>query len=306
MGIIPTVIRRPDSLPSSNISGEEKKYLAGINSRIDDLKMQNLENAKFLRGISRKIENELTQMKELESGKSIEMFDDSSIMEGLERIENSVKEINASPIMDELDKLNKMNTSLSEFNPDVILLEIDKLNRTLKEVQPDNLTSEISKVNDNVSRLDTEAVMNELNRVEAIISEINSNAVLAELDRMRQLIESKNSNEMAQRVETKLNAMVRTDYSSQLDELKAMMEKNSTDIAGLGEKVDRISTMPASLRSIITSENEKNLKSTDDHINDLNNTQNKKIDGIKSLVGFTLWLSLLSVVLMIVNILGII
>ena len=82
MGIIPTVIKKPETTQHSNtVNGDDKKLLVNLNNRIDDLKMQNLENAKFLRGISRKIENELLQMRELEEGKSIEMFDDTSILE---------------------------------------------------------------------------------------------------------------------------------------------------------------------------------------------------------------------------------
>lgn len=359
MGIIPTVIKKPEAIQSlSNVSGDEKKYLASINSRIDDIKMQNLENAKFLRGISRKIENELSQMRELESSKSIDMFDDSSILEGIDRIENSVKELNASPIMSELDKLSQsingmhseevlfeldkisktigqlnlesvlesihkinesigsmdtneileelgaINKSLNEFNLDVIMLEIDKVNKSLREINPENLVEKIDVINENINRLDTSEVMSELNRVESMITEINSNAVLSGLDRMRTLIEEKNSNEVAQRLEARMDRFTKQDYSMELDELKGLVEKNSMDIADIQEKVARLTTMPAMIKSVITSENEKNLREMDEHITEINNAQNKKIDGVKSLVGFTLWLALLNVVLMIVNILG--
>lgn len=361
MGIIPTVIKKPEAVQTGgNISGDERKYLVNINSRIEDIKMQNLENAKFLRGISRKIENELAQMRELEAGKSIEMFDDSSILEGIERIESSVKELNASPIMSELDKLNQsvnginsdevlfeldkigktigqlnlesvlesiqkindsigtmdtneilarlnaINDSLREFNADVILLEIDKVNKSLKEINPSNLIDRIDGINDNISRLDTKEVMGELNRVESMITEINSTAVLAELDRMRALVEEKNSNEAIERLEIRMDRFAKQDYTVQLSELKQLVEKNTGDIADIQEKLTRVASMPAMVKSVMVSENEKNLREMDEHITEINNSQNKKIDGVKSLVGFTLWLSLLNVVLMIVNILGII
>ena len=354
MGIIPTVIKKPEAVQTSgNINADERKYLVNINSRIEDIKMQNLENAKFLRGISRKIENELSQMRELESGKTIETFDDSSILEGIERIENSVKELNASPIMSELDKLsqsvngmnsdevlyeldkigktisqlnlesvlesvqkinesignmdtneiltelNSVNNTLKEFNADVILLEIDKVNKSLKELNPANLIDRMDGINENISRLDTKEVLTELNRVESMITEINSNDVLSELDRMRTLVEEKTSND-------RMDRFTKQDYTEQLAELKSLVEKNTGDIEDIEEKLTRVASMPAMVKSVILSENEKNLKEMDNHITDINNAQNKKIDGVKSLVGFTLWLSLLNVILMIVNILGII
>lgn len=361
MGIIPTVIKKPEAVQTSgNINADERKYLVNINSRIEDIKMQNLENAKFLRGISRKIENELSQMRELESGKTIETFDDSSILEGIERIENSVKELNASPIMSELDKLsqsvngmnsdevlyeldkigktisqlnlesvlesvqkinesignmdtneiltelNSVNNTLKEFNADVILLEIDKVNKSLKELNPANLIDRMDGINENISRLDTKEVLTELNRVESMITEINSNAVLSELDRMRTLVEEKNSNEAVERLEIRMDRFTKQDYTEQLAEFKSLVEKNTGDIEDIEEKLTRVASMPAMVKSVILSENEKNLKEMDNHITDINNAQNKKIDGVKSLVGFTLWLSLLNVILMIVNILGII
>ena len=68
MGLLNTVIKKSESTGlSNNVSAsDEKRILLNINSRIEDLKIQNMENAKFLRGISRKIESELNQMREVE------------------------------------------------------------------------------------------------------------------------------------------------------------------------------------------------------------------------------------------------
>ena len=111
MGILTTVIRKQQDTPlginnSSLSSNDEKKILLNINSRIEDLKVQNLENAKFLRGISRKIENELDQMREVKENKSIEVYDDSTIVDSINRVQQSLQEINNNEIIDAIDKIN--------------------------------------------------------------------------------------------------------------------------------------------------------------------------------------------------------
>ena len=80
MGLLNTVKKKQELASSINttlLNSDEKKILLNINSRIEDLKVQNMENAKFLRGITRKIEDELVQMREAEENKSIEVMDSS-------------------------------------------------------------------------------------------------------------------------------------------------------------------------------------------------------------------------------------
>ena len=90
----------------NKIPGEEKIILLNINSKVEDLKVQNMENAKFLRGISRKIESELYQMRELEENRSAETYDGSSILESIERVEKSVNDINNNEILEAIEKVN--------------------------------------------------------------------------------------------------------------------------------------------------------------------------------------------------------
>ena len=96
MGLLTTVIKKqetPTGINNSNLSAnDEKKILLNINSRIEDLKAQNMENAKFLRGISRKIESELNAMREAEDNKSIEVYDDSNIIESINKVQKSLEE----------------------------------------------------------------------------------------------------------------------------------------------------------------------------------------------------------------------
>lgn len=340
MGIIPTVAKKPESQQTTTANGDDKKLMVNLSSKIEELKVQNLENAKFLRGISRKIDNELSQIREFEESKSTDIYD-TSILEGIERIENSVKEMNLDEVLFELDKigktigqldlgslpekiqrindsmqsintehiveeLDKMNNTLLEFNADVIFLEIDKVNRSLKQINSDNVLQEIEQVNENVSRLNTDAIMGELNRLEAIISEINSNAVLAEIGRLRMLITEKDSGADFKKLDMKLDRISKQNNASQFEEIKDMLIQNAQHIDNIQVKLERISTMPVMVKSIIQSENENNLKRIDEHLIDLTQQQDSKMSGLKSIIGFNLWLSLLAVVLIIVNILGII
>lgn len=319
MGIIPTVSKKTESQQSASANGDDKKLLVNLNSGIDELRTQNLENAKFLRGISRKIENELSQIREIEEGKALEMFDETAILEGIERIENSVKQINDGNVAEEL---NKMNDTLLGFNPDVIYLEIEKVKRLLKQMNPDNVMLEIDKanenvmleidkVNENVSRLNTDAIMSEFNRLEAIVSEINSNAVMAELGRLKMLIAEKDNSKAFENLDLKLEYISKQSSSNQsnlnqLEEIKNMLLQNAQQVENMQAKLERIATMPVMVKSIIQSENENNLRRIDDHMIDLNQQMDSKMSGLKSIIGFNLWLCLLAVVLIIVNILGII
>lgn len=300
MGIIPTVSKKTESQQTLPANGDDKKLLANLNNGIDELKTQNLENAKFLRGISRKIENELSQMREIEEGKALEMFDETAILESLERIENLINTDNIT------EELSKMNNTLLGFNADVIYMEIEKVNRSLKNINSDNIMLEIDNVNENVSRLNTDNIMSGLNRLEAIVSEINSNAVLAELGRLRMLITEKDNGKAFETLGLKLDMISKQSNANQLEEIKNLLLQNAQQVEDMQAKLERIATMPVMLKSIIQSENENNLKRIDDRLTDLNQQQDSKMSGLKTIIGFNLWLSLLAVVLIIVNILGII
>ena len=144
MGLLNTVIKKSDSalgFNNSNLSStDEKKILLNINSRIEDLKVQNMENAKFLRGISRKIENELNQMREVEENKSIEVYDDSHLIESIERVEKSLQEISNNEV---LEAIERVNTSLADFNSYEVLEGIDKINQSMNEINSTDVVEEV-------------------------------------------------------------------------------------------------------------------------------------------------------------------
>lgn len=315
MSIIPTVIKKPENTQVQIGNNDERRMLSGISEKVEELKEQNLENAKFLRGISRKIETELEKLREFETG-SVMSEDDDNLelaekldhIDGMvEGIDDSVKKLNADNI---LSKIDSINTSLSEFNPDVILIELDKLGNSIRNENSGDVKRELERISAGISGLDTDSLMKELNRMEALITEINSNAVLAELDHLREFISANNPDAAVKRIETKVDSlMVDTpevqDYSESLNAIKKMLEDNAVQIESMQSKLDRIATMPVMVKSIIQSESEKNRKEMDNHMSEYGQQQIKKIDGLKTIIGFNLWLSLLAVVLIIVNVLGI-
>lgn len=137
---------------------DEKKMLLNLNSKVEDLKVQNMENAKFLRGISRKIETELYQMRELEENRSGEMFDETAILESLERVEKSISDINNNDIAEAIDKINASIQEMGKANPN--------------EQTGSGLTEEIKKINEQIenvkntlSKLNVEELRNEADRI---------------------------------------------------------------------------------------------------------------------------------------------
>ncbi|MBE5927407.1 MAG: hypothetical protein E7270_10640 [Lachnospiraceae bacterium] len=139
------------------IAGEDKKILLNINSRIEDLKLQNMENAKFLRGLSRKIETELEQIKEAEINRSIEVHDESLVISGIERVEKALEEINNNDVMEEIDRINK---AIIDINNNDVIEEIGRINKTLED--------SVVKIDSSMSKLDTEKVMN----IVAVVNEL--------------------------------------------------------------------------------------------------------------------------------------
>ncbi len=363
MGLLNTVIKRSDATLSGgqgSSGNDERKILMNINSRIEDLKVQNMENAKFLRGISRRIENELNQMKEVEENRSIELYDDSEILESIERVEKSIQEINNEEILSAIEKVNtslsgisnyevlegidrinrsmneistvdvveevrkindlinninfdgilsevsKINETMAGVNSDVLLFEIDKINKSLKAINSDSVLQEVTKANAKLDEIKIDDVITEVHRVEAIVSEINENAVLAELENVKLLINEKNSKEFYKEIDKKIDELKGIDYTDRLMELESAIRKNDEKIDELMKKVDRVATMPSMIKAVVERSGQDNLEHTEEVITDLNNKERKKTDSIKMVVNINLWISLLTVAIVIADILGII
>lgn len=293
MGILNTVIKRSEMTGVSNNLAvvDEKKILLNINSRIEDLKLQNMENAKFLKGISKKIETELSQMREAEENKSIEVSDNSEILSEIDNIIND---------------LNKINENMLNFNSDVILLEIDKVNKALKNINSESVLGEVAKANAKLDEINISDVIKELHRIEELVSEINEKAVLTELERVKQLINEKNSTEVMNKLDAKISQLNSKDYKDELLEIKDLVKKNEEKIDEITKKVDRVSTMPTMIKSVIEKNNEENLARIEELISDLNKREMKKNNSIKMVVNINLWFSLLTAAVLIARILGVV
>ncbi len=157
---VSNVIRKNEQVA---IAGEDKKILLNINSRIEDLKLQNMENAKFLRGLSRKIETELEQIKEAEINRSIEVHDESLVISGIERVEKALEEINNNDVMEEIDRINK---AIIDINNNDVIEEIGRINKTLED--------SVVKIDSSMSKLDTEKVMNIVSVVDELQNKVDT------------------------------------------------------------------------------------------------------------------------------------
>lgn len=156
---VSNVIRKNEPVA---IAGEDKKILLNINSRIEDLKLQNMENAKFLRGLSRKIETELEQIKEAEINRSIEVHDESLVISSIERVEKALEEINNNDVMEEIDRINK---AIIDINNNDVMEEIGRINKTLED--------SVVKIDSSMSKLDTEKVMNIITVVDQLQTKVD-------------------------------------------------------------------------------------------------------------------------------------
>lgn len=201
---VSNVIRKNESVA---IAGEDKKLLLNINSRIEDLKLQNMENAKFLRGLSRKIETELEQIREAEINRSIEVHDESLVISGIERVEKALEEINNNDVMVEIDRINK---AIVDINNNDVMEEIGRINKTLED--------SVVKIDSSMSKLDTEKVMSIITVVDQLQTKV---------DRV-----SSDLSEVSNKVNSviTLPANIKTTMNEQSTELKDKVEETLTQL----------------------------------------------------------------------------
>ena len=388
MGLLNTVIKRQDAqnnVSNAPAASDERKLLMNINSRVEDLKLQNLENAKFLRGISRKIEDELNQMHELEENRSIEIYDDSNILESIERVEKSLKDINNDEVLDAIEKINtsikgmdnsievmdaieKVNTSIKgmdntavvlnaienvqaslskinteellriqenvrklqqevqkfdyerimselakldaavcNVNTEVIFIELDKINKAIEKISAaDIIVEEIAKTNQKLDELRSADVLKEIHRVEELVAEISDRTVLSELQRIKLLINEKNSTEIVNTFDEKIKRLSPKDYSDNFFELKQMLKAIEEKNDEIGKKLDRVATMPTMVKSILDKTNGENMSRMEELIADVNGRQRKGTDTIKTRISVNMWVSILTLAIVIAKLLQII
>ena len=144
MGLLNTAIKKSEAkLGTTGTSADERKILLNINSRIEDLKNQNAENARFLKGISKRIEDELVTMKGIEENKTVEVFDDSEILDSIERIEQSINGMNNDEVLNAIQRINDSISTSAESKEKVSQEDIE------------NLRGGIISLGDNMEKLST-------------------------------------------------------------------------------------------------------------------------------------------------------
>ena len=350
MGLLNTVIKKPDNTSTSvdvaqgQTQGDEKKILQSIDARFEELKMQNMENAKFLRGISRKIENEFYQIRELEESRSAGGYDDSDIYESVDRIEQSVSELNqafnekmgsyghSEDMLDEIAKGNEeVLGEISRGNEEMIgeisrgqeemLGEISKgqeevlgeISRGNEEVLgeisrgQEEVLDEISRGNKMLENFDMGSILYEMRNVQAAVNELDQRDVMEELAGMKNTMEEmkKNNaisfNAINQAVHQKQTA----DNEELMEEIKALLKDNEEKTEELSKKLDRVSAMPSMVKNILEKLNPENLSKIEEMITEVNRSEKVKTDSIKQMLNVNLWVSLLTLAIVIARMLGI-
>ena len=328
MGLLNTAIKKSEAkLGTTGTSADERKILLNINSRIEDLKNQNAENARFLKGISKRIEDELVTMKGIEENKTVEVFDDSEILDSIERIEQSINGMNNDEVLNAIQRINDSISTSAESKEKVSQEDIenlrggiislgdnmeklstgtDRLEENVNQIKDSTmqlgddvnwikgstvqLENDINRLKDNTVKLDefTVGIKDERSLVNTKIERITNNDVLEEL----------------QKIEYQLKNGSQKDYSDKLQEIKQLLEQNKDNQDELKKKVDRISTMPNTLRSMMEQLNNDNLAKIEEKIQKVTDREKRVNEKLTKLININLWVSIFTLILFIAKVMG--
>ena len=328
MGLLNTAIKKSEAkLGTTGTSADERKILLNINSRIEDLKNQNAENARFLKGISKRIEDELVTMKGIEENKTVEVFDDSEILDSIERIEQSINGMNNDEVLNAIQRINDSISTSAESKEKVSQEDIenlrggiislgdnmeklstgtDRLEENVNQIKDSTmqlgddvnwikgstvqLENDINRLKDNTVKLDefTVGIKDEISLVNTKIERITNNDVLEEL----------------QKIEYQLKNGSQKDYSDKLQEIKQLLEQNKDNQDELKKKVDRISTMPNTLRSMMEQLNNDNLAKIEEKIQKVTEREKRVNEKLTKLININLWVSIFTLILFIAKVMG--
>lgn len=328
MGLLNTAIKKSEAkLGTTGTSADERKILLNINSRIEDLKNQNAENARFLKGISKRIEDELVTMKGIEENKTVEVFDDSEILDSIERIEQSINGMNNDEVLNAIQRINDSISTSAESkekvsqedienlrggiislgdNMEKLSTGIDRLEENVNQIKDSTmqlgddvnwikgstvqLENDINRLKDNTVKLDefTVGIKDEISLVNTKIERITNNDVLEEL----------------QKIEYQLKNGSQKDYSDKLQEIKQLLEQNKDNQDELKKKVDRISTMPNTLRSMMEQLNNDNLAKIEEKIQKVTDREKRVNEKLTKLININLWVSIFTLILFIAKVMG--
>lgn len=328
MGLLNTAIKKSEAkLGTTGTSADERKILLNINSRIEDLKNQNAENARFLKGISKRIEDELVTKKGIEENKTVEVFDDSEILDSIERIEQSINGMNNDEVLNAIQRINDSISTSAESKEKVSQEDIenlrggiislgdnmeklstgtDRLEENVNQIKDSTmqlgddvnwikgstvqLENDINRLKDNTVKLDefTVGIKDEISLVNTKIERITNNDVLEEL----------------QKIEYQLKNGSQKDYSDKLQEIKQLLEQNKDNQDELKKKVDRISTMPNTLRSMMEQLNNDNLAKIEEKIQKVTDREKRVNEKLTKLININLWVSIFTLILFIAKVMG--
>lgn len=361
---------------------EDKKVLNNISSKIEELQNQNIENAKFLRAITKRIEDELSVIGRIEENKTLEVYDDSNIVDSIKQVEKSLEEINNKEVIAAIDNIK---TSINEINSDEVLKELDKVNASIEGINNTEVLDKLGEVKESVEGIsntevldklgevkenidkinnsdvleelvgvslllgeikekvekeeddiqlidavDNETILSEVKNVGKQVESINNNDVLKELQAIANVIENGNDEQVLaeiknmsssfkaisddnstmielQRIEAILKEMKKgtdRDYTDKIKGISNEVDEIKKTMADLELKINRISTMPNTLKSLIELKQQENTKELKYSIEDTVSRMRIDLNGFKTIAKINLWVSILTLILVILRILG--
>jgi|GEM_PF-6075323 len=174
-----------NALRAIKAAKENKIMLNDINARIDELQEQNIENAKLLKSMVSKIEDEISVISRVNENRSIEIYDDADLRESISRLEKSLDEINNNDV---LDAISNINSSIDEINNQRVMEEIDKVKGLINANNADKADNErmVSEINAKLQKMETKDYSGNLEELKTDISGVkeNLNEVYAQITRV--------------------------------------------------------------------------------------------------------------------------
>ena len=294
--------------------------LSDINKRIEDLQQQNLENARFLRTITRKIQDDLDIINKVEENRAIEVYDDSKVVASIENVEKSLQEINNREVLEAIDNINN---SINEMNSDELIAKIEQVNKNITTINNEGANEEIKAVI-NESKLDIESDIIEIkeslessikdsgnilskstvHRVESLCSERGDSAILTEIDKLRKLINEKNSEVVINELDDKIKRLSPKDYTGNFIIIEDEIKSTKTALNDVDGKLGRVTTMPSMIKTIVETKNTENNREIKAMIEESADIQKIELNGYKTMTKVNLFISIATFIMVILRILG--
>ena len=151
--------------------------------------------------------------------------------------------------------------------------------------------------------IDYTEVLDEIRHVETMVRNISHSDVLNEIGALKAMME-KNSASETETLNEKIAKVSAADYTDKLNEMQALIQKLQEDQEEMKKKVDRVSTMPNMLKSVMEQMNGENLVKIEDKMVEINGRQTRYNDKLTKLVNINLWISGVTLALFIFKVMG--